>query len=155
RFTPSGVIIDTHMRVHEFRGRTGRFLEHSPGTATLNLLQMVRPALVVDLRTAIHKAMKDRAPVRKQGIQLKTNGSLHEVAIEVVPFQIPRSSETWMLVLFEETEKAAPGPEEDVSQKKRASKAANDRRDEEMAHLRHELDANKESLQAIIEEQEA
>jgi two-component system, chemotaxis family, CheB/CheR fusion protein len=153
RYAPSGVIIDTQMRVHEFRGRTGRFLEHSPGTATLNLLQMVHSGLVVDLRTAIHKALKNGSPVRKDGILLKTNGSPHEVAMEVVPFHIPRSSETWILVLFEE--EAFHEPKHGVREKKHTSKAGNDPRDKEIAHLRSELDANKESLQAIIEEQEA
>ena len=71
QYAPSGVIIDTRLRVHEFRGRTGRFLEHSPGAATLNLLQMVRTSLVVDLRAAIHEALKKGMPVRKDGVPLQ------------------------------------------------------------------------------------
>jgi len=152
QYAPSGVIIDTRMRVHEFRGRTGRFLEHAPGAATLNLLQMVRPGLVVDLRTAIHRALKEDDTVRKEGIPLKINGHPYEVTIAVVPFTLAHSGEKWLLVLFEEgrvidTEKTLSLP--------KGGKASPDVRDIEIHRLRSELGANKQSLQAIIEEQEA
>lgn len=153
QYAPSGVIIDTQMRVHEFRGRTGRFLEHAPGAATLNLLQMVRTSLVVDLRTAIHKALKDDAAVRKDGVPLKVNGRTYEVAIAVVPFSIPHSSEKWLLVLFEEGRPVENG--ERALAPRKGGKAPADGRDTEIHRLRSELNANKESLQAIIEEQEA
>ncbi|MHB8520419.1 MAG: CheR family methyltransferase [Limisphaerales bacterium] len=68
QYTPPGVIVDRQLRVHHFRGGTGRFLEHAPGSATLNLLQMVRPSLLVDLRTAVHQALKDRRPIRKESV---------------------------------------------------------------------------------------
>ena len=45
RYSPNAVVIDEGMQVLQFRGATSRFLEHAPGTASLNLLQMARPAL--------------------------------------------------------------------------------------------------------------
>ena len=154
QYAPSGVIIDAQMRVHEFRGRTGRFLEHSPGAATLNLLQMVRTSLVVDLRTAIHEALRKGIPVRKEGVPLKVNNHLSEVTIAVVPFGPPEASEKWLLVLFDEG-RAIPESGEKADGGRRGAKAPTDRRDGEIVRLNSELSANKESLQAIIEVQEA
>ena len=154
QYAPSGVVIDNQMRVHEFRGRTGRFLEHSPGAATLNLLQMVRTSLVVDLRTAIHEALKRGIAVRKDSVPLKINNHLSEVTIAVVPFGAPETREKWLLVLFDER-RAIPESGEKADGGRRTAKAPADRRDGEIQRLATELSTNKESLQAIIEVQEA
>src|SRR5437763_7143574 len=44
-YAPAAVVIDRELHVQQFRGRTELFLEHMPGPATLNLLQLVRPNL--------------------------------------------------------------------------------------------------------------
>jgi two-component system CheB/CheR fusion protein len=154
RYSPAGVVIDRNMRVHEFRGRTGRFIEHSPGTASLNLLQMVRPSLMVDLRTAIHKAIKTQAPVHKEGVPMKVaTGTPQEATIDVIPFGSINSPDAWLLVLFRE--QPMPNAELPSAKPGRKGGKSDARREEEVNHLRTELDATKESLQAIIEEQEA
>jgi len=40
--SPAGVLINAQMDVLQFRGNTGAFLEHHAGSASLNLLKMVR-----------------------------------------------------------------------------------------------------------------
>ena len=52
-YAPAAVVIDSGMHVQQFRGRTELYLEHTPGPATLNLMQMVRPSLAADLRNVI------------------------------------------------------------------------------------------------------
>ena len=49
-YAPAAVVIDHNFQVQQFRGRTDLFLEHTPGPATLNLIQLARPNLVPDLR---------------------------------------------------------------------------------------------------------
>ncbi len=156
RYAPAGVIVDRQLRVHEFRGSTSRYLEHAPGIASLNLLQMVRPSLIVDLRTAIHKALKEHAPARKDGVVLKVNGHDVTINLQIIPFTVPPANEIWLLILFEEF--AQPQPPEVEKRRPSAVQAAKSTRrphDPEVGRLRTELDATKESLQAIIEEQEA
>jgi len=156
RYTPAGVIVDRHLRVHEFRGSTGRYLEHAPGSASLSLLQMVRPSLIVDLRAAIHKALKDHAPIRKEGAVIKSNGLSQDVNIQVVPFTAPPSNETWLLVLFEEPKRAAEQRLDNaLTGARKTRRTSADRHDPEVVRLRAELEATKQSLQVIIEEQEA
>jgi two-component system CheB/CheR fusion protein len=153
RLAPSGVIVDTHLQVLHFRGQTGLYLEHASGEASLNLLQMAKPALTVDLRASIHKAIKQDAPVRVEGILMPVNGSSRAVDIDVLPFRLPGGiGDRWLLVLFHN--RPAPTAMElaiGSGGGKRGSKGRND----VIERLRDELRATKESLQAIIEEQEA
>ena len=75
RYSPNAVVIDEGMQVLQFRGATSRFLEHAPRTASLNLLQMARPALIVDLRTAIHRALKENAATRRDTSLVQRRGA--------------------------------------------------------------------------------
>ena len=147
-YAPAAVVIDREIRVQQFRGRTDLFLEHTPGPATLNLLQLVRPTMVADLRSTIHRAIKTERSARKERTLVRYNGKMREVNIEVVPFKVPASDKSWLLVIFDETTKGTrPG--------KLPQTLGKTARQRETAELRRELEASKESLQAIIEEQES
>jgi two-component system CheB/CheR fusion protein len=142
------------MEVLQFRGRTGPYLEHAHGEATLNLLKMAREGLVVSLRAALARAMKQNARVREEGLHLKQNGNMLEVNVDVVPFQVPPSREQFFLILFETP---APPVTEAAGRKIQARKerAFKSAESAELIRLREELASTRESLQAIIEEQEA
>ena len=147
-YAPAAVVIDRAMHVQQFRGRTEDYLEHTAGPATLNLLQLVRPGIAADLRTAIHRAIKTDKPTRKDRALINFDGKAREVNIEVVPFRIAATDKSWLLVIFDETTKGMqPGALPKV-----LGKTATQR---EAVELRRELAASKESLRAIIEEQEA
>src|SRR5436190_11157217 len=146
-YAPAAVVIDQDMRVQQFRGRTELFLEHTPGPATFNLLQLARPTLVPDLRRTIHRAIKTDKAARKERAKVKLGGRNYEINIQAVPFKIPGSDKSWLLVIFDETTKASK-----LEKLPRVlGKTATER---EAGELRRELAASKESLQAIIEEQE-
>src|SRR5438477_1026651 len=147
-YAPAAVVIDQDMHVQQFRGRTELFLEHAPGPATFNLLQLARPTLVADLRATIKHAIKTDKPARKERAKVKLGGKSYEINMQAVPFKIPGSDKSWLLVIFDETTKGAK-PE---NLPRALGKTATAR---EVGELRQELAASKESLQAIIEEQEA
>lgn len=152
RYTPHGVVVDERMQVLQFRGSTSRYLEHAPGAASLNLLQMARSALVVDLRTAIHRALKENIAVRRENIPLKHNGYNILVHIEVMPFSAEVLGERLFLVTFEESKLTMP---EEGAEAKENPKTQTRTRALELERMRDELNSTKESLQAIIEEREA
>src|SRR5438874_1353370 len=147
-YAPAAVVIDRDLHVQQFRGRSDLFFEHAPGPATLNLLQLVRPTLVVDLRSTIQRAIKTGSPARKGRAVVKLKGRDYEINIEVVPFKIPASDESWFLVIFDETTKGTKLGKLPPTLGKTAGQR-------EITDLRRELAASKESLQATIEEQEA
>lgn len=150
-YAPTGVIINKHMEVLQFRGHTGPFLEHAHGDASLNLLKMAREGLVVELRTAVSRAIKQNVRVHHTGVRVKQNGHLLEFALEVIPYAVPPSSEKYYLVLFQPA--GTQGVPAERKRRERKSRAPADA--SELAQLRDELASTRESLQAIIEEQEA
>src|SRR5947207_2713168 len=147
-YAPAAVVIDQDMHVQQFRGRTELFLEHAPGPATFNLLQLARPTLVPDLRATIRRAIKADKPARTEHAKVKLRGRSYEINIQVVPFKIPGNARSWLLVIFDETTRETkPG--------KLPRELGKTAREREVGELRRELAASKESLQTIIEEQEA
>jgi two-component system, chemotaxis family, CheB/CheR fusion protein len=146
---PSAMIVNARMEVQHFLGKMGPFLEPATGTASLNLLKMVREELAVDLRTAFAEAAKTNAPARKEGVRMRSNGHFREVAIEVVPFK-NSPAERVFLVLF----RAGHGPIEESKHGGRERTSAALRR-REAQQLRQELGQTRKSLQTIIEDQEA
>jgi two-component system CheB/CheR fusion protein len=149
-FAPAGVVINAQMEVLSFRGQTSAFLEHSPGDASLNLLKMARPPLLLELRTAISRAAKSGLPIHKEGVRL-AGPKAPELDLRVIPFQAPPSDERFYLVLFERVrlDKPPPPPGQTGQQTRRLAA------EREVTRLRSELSSSKESLQATIEEQEA
>jgi two-component system, chemotaxis family, CheB/CheR fusion protein len=150
-YAPAGVVIDENLIVRQFRGNTSRYLEHAAGPATLNLLHMAKPSLVPDLRATIHRAMRTGQPARKERALMKRAGQVMQLNIEVVPFKVPNSDTTWLLVVFRELDGTATKSAAEPKRKKGKKTGA----EAELQGLREELNATKESLQAIIEEQEA
>ena len=147
-YAPAAVIIDHELHVQQFRGRTETYLEHRPGPASLNLLQLVRPNLAADLRNLIQRCIKTHRPSRKERSIIKHGSRTREINTQVVPFKVAGSDKPWLLVIFDETTRGArPGRALEL-----LGKTASQR---EIAELRRELTATKESLQAIIEEHEA
>src|SRR5436853_2725196 len=139
-YAPAAVVIDQDMHVQQFRGRTELFLEHAPGPATFNLLQLARPTLVADLRATIKHAIKTDKPARKERARIKLKNRSYEINIQAVPLKIPDSDKSWLLVIFDETTKGAK-PE---TLPRAVGKTANVT---EVDELRRELAASKESLQ--------
>jgi two-component system CheB/CheR fusion protein len=148
-YAPAAVVIDKDMHVYQFRGQTDAYLEHKAGPATLNLLQMVQPSLVADLRTTVGRVILTKKPARKERALIKGERSGREVNIQVVPVKFPAASgKLWLLVIFDErTRGKQPG-----KIPRALGRTASQR---ELAELRRELAGSKESLQAIIEEEEA
>ncbi|MDB6112295.1 MAG: Signal Transduction Histidine Kinase with CheB and CheR [Pedosphaera sp.] len=154
KWSPAAVVINAQMDVLLFRGRTGKFLEHAAGSASLQLLKMARESLSLDLRSVVSKAIKQDAPVRQENAALRHGDQVQNVTLEAIPFRLTPSSERFFLVLFGEplSPPSEPGPARPGSQANQLRQRSDQR---ELGNLRSELASNKESLQAIIEEQEA
>jgi len=73
---PPAVLCNLDGSIIHIHGRTGRFLEPSPGSqATVNLLDMAREGLRHELTTLLHEAWERRPKlVRRDGVSVRTNG---------------------------------------------------------------------------------
>jgi len=149
RFCPPGVVINENLEIVQFRGRTSPYLEPAPGTATFNLLKMAREGLLAEVHTAVNTARRKEIPVRRAGVQVKTNDHSIVIDLEVIPF-VAGGNERYYAVVFE----PAPLPLSGRRSKAKA-KAGTSEEKQDLTRLRRELEATRDYLQSIIEEQEA
>ncbi len=102
KFSPPGVIVDTHLNILQFRGRTAPFLEPGSGQPSLNLLKMARPELLATLRTAIRSAKREKKSVKRDRQHFEVDGKDLHFNLEVIPINAKSSDmEKTFLVLFE------------------------------------------------------
>jgi len=155
RYAPPGVVIDSDLQIVQFRGQTGAYLEPAPGEASLNLLKMSREGLLYGLRTALHAVRKNKLPVRKLGLRVRSARGWKPLNLDVIP--LTSSGRAHYLVLFEEPE--GRRPEEDApapAPVKPPSRGSRRReRQSQVDLLERELAASREYLQSIIQELEA
>ena len=147
------MIVNEELRIVQFRGQTGRFLEPAPGDASLHLLKMCREGLLPGLRSALQAAKRQDIPVRREGLRVKTNGDFINVALEVIPLAF-RGEGRHFLILFQNVS-AAPPLKIASPRRSRSKAAASKDQEAEIERLQQEVVANREHLQAIIQDLEA
>jgi two-component system CheB/CheR fusion protein len=163
-YAPAGVVIDANLEIILFRGQTGNYLEPSPGRASLNLFNLAREELRLELRTAVHQAKQSGQPVKKDRISLiqkKAAGDQelphsHQIRINVIPFQLKESHKDYFLVLFERllTPATLEGDFNNTGRNRIKRKQASAEQ-QEMERLQQELLSTKAYLQSIISEQQS
>src|SRR5262249_407675 len=153
-------LIDADMEVLQIRGDTGLYLSLAPGKPSLSLLKMLREGLLVGVRGAIIRAKREDAPVREEGLRVKSNGGYREVHLQGL---LDKTASTQnFLVLFEEPGSYASSPVANPAAQVEKQPAASSAKAEgaELAEgattrLQQELAATREYLQSMIEQQEA
>ncbi|MBD1834448.1 PAS domain-containing protein [Cyanobacteria bacterium FACHB-472] len=162
-YAPVSVVIDDKMQVLQLRGEIDRYLKLVSGVANLNLFNLIRQGLLVELRAAIYQAQRQEVPVTKNGLRLEEGDSRSEtlrerfrvVNLQVIPFKVPTIEERRFLVLFEDalppisspSPLAPESPQGDLEQEIVWLR-------QELAAATQERAATQEYLQAVILEQE-
>lgn len=149
RYSPPGVILNDEFEVLQFRGHTGPYLEHAPGKPTVNILNLVKEGMVFELRATNEKALQQGSAARSQPIELRHNGHVRELVIDVVPILSALSQTPFLLVMFTDLSlvKLRKGKGAQPISKKSELRL--------VQQLRRDLNAVREELQSVIEEQEA
>lgn len=162
---PPSILVDaTHRAVH-FSGGAGRFIQPSGGPLSGDVVDLVRPELRFELRSALHRAFEQRLSSLSLPMLVRFNGSPHRVLIHVKPASEDDQSEPRnAIVMFiegEAVDKAAlasgqqPATDETVRRLTQELELAQGRlrtvRDESEA-TNEELRAANEELQSINEE---
>ena len=153
-YAPVGVVIDNKMQVLQLRGEIDRYLKLVAGAANLNLFNMVRDGLLVELRAAIYQAQRQEMSVTKNGLRIEEGAHSKVVNIKVIPFQVTTTEKPHFLVLFEEAANALIPSQ--IAQESPYSDS-----EQEIVRLKHllataiqEQAATNEYLQVVIQEQE-
>lgn len=146
RYAPAYVIVDANFQILHFSGRTGRYIEPTAGTATLDLLALVHRDLRLELRTALSRAAEANEAAHVEQVQLGLNGHRVLVDITVEPILDGIGARNF-IVLFKD------GPIRVADNRESVPNALV--RTEHVERLESELRATRERLQATIEELES
>ena len=151
QYAPAWIIINAQGEAVYFSPRTGKYLEPAPGIPTMDVVNMARKGLRLDLRTSIHKAIKKNDEVMREGVEVDTGGEIQRINLIVKPIgEAPGDSEASLfLIVFQEV-----GPAHGGDGPALVAGTAIGEDGEVVRQLESELRMTKEHLQATIEEVE-
>ena len=145
-YAPACAIINNEGDAVYFSGNTGKYLQPSPGEAKLNIVDMAREGLKIDLRALIVKVRKSKKTEISKGVNVKTNGNFQSIVLRITPLEPINIYEGFYMITFEDvdlieiaTTEIKPAQAIEVS---------------EIHALEQELTATKEYLRSTIEELE-
>jgi two-component system CheB/CheR fusion protein len=158
-YAPVGALVSERGDILYLLGRTGEYLEPSPGEASMNIFKMAREGLRGELTIALHRAALLGITTRHSGLRVKNNGNPAACDLTVIP--VPADAERAIpdglfLVIIEESLASAPRPstENAVDAAEGAASASLDL-NEYLINLKQQLRAKDEHLQTVIEELES
>jgi two-component system CheB/CheR fusion protein len=137
-FAPAAVLIDHRQECLHFLGPTERYLRVPPGAPTQDILAMAPRGVRTKLRSAIQRAIQEKARITVSGGQLKQDGQVLRFDFDVQP--VRADDEDLLLVCFV----ARPAPSGATDGPAAQRDAAN------VAELQHDLDATRVELQGAI-----
>ena len=143
-FAPASVIIDAKGDILYVHGDTGRYLRPALGLASLNIIDMAREGLTLELHAAIHAASSNNTLTLNREVQVKTNGGFSTVSLSVRPLPDSEVGQSQLLVSFQDINSPKPS-------RKKVTKASEFTR---IGELERELQLLKENYQVSIEEQQ-
>lgn len=145
--TPPSLIVNGKDEITYFHGRTNRYLEHSPGNASLALQDLLRDDIKSEVVLAMNESRNSGRTVTREAIQVHTNGDSSFLNIIVRPLDDSHPVAD-VLILFDE--KNIPG--KILKNKQELTISPN--RETRIDELERELRFTKESLRNTIEELE-
>jgi two-component system CheB/CheR fusion protein len=148
-FAPAAVVTDLKGNIIFVHGDTGKYLRPAPGQATLNVVDMARDGLQLELRAILNSAGQGETNL-SQEMSVKSNGDSHAVRVSLQPMADPDASRKLLLISFQDVAHSIP---DKLARSKGAVRGQGELR--RVKELEYELAYAKVNLQAIIEEQQA
>jgi len=152
RFVPASIVVNDQMEIVQFHGKTGAYLQPPSGQPSFSLAKMAREGLLIDLRAALNTAKKTNATVRKEGLEIQSEGGAREISVEVVPLRGPTAQERFYVVVFQDSPRPVANPDARDKAGKITKVTRSSARDNELQ--KREASQLREQLRSLLEEQE-
>jgi len=110
-YTPACVIVGREGEILYFHGRTGKYLEPAPGSASLQVAEMAREGLRFPLLAALRGVNREHREIRKTGVRVKNNGGIQQIDLIVRHLSEPPLENCRMVVFSDLPETAESSPE--------------------------------------------
>lgn len=149
QYAPPAAVVTEHGDIVYIHGRTGEYLEPAQGRANLNIIEMAREGLRLQLPAALRKAVMQKSEVVSRGVRVKSNGGYHTIDVIVRPILEPASTHGLLTILFEEHKEPA---KVSMERPRKGALGPGKRTDLRIRELEQELSQTKENLQSSIEE---
>jgi two-component system, chemotaxis family, CheB/CheR fusion protein len=146
---PSAVVNEAHDIVH-LSEKAGRYLQFVAGEPTVNLINVVNPALRIELRTALFRAGQSRETVQTAPQTAEVEGRQEAVVLEVRPMRSTDAENGFFLVLFHKQSGAPAAPPQPAGHE-----VVTRGLDEEVQFLKEQLNSTVEQYEASNEELKA
>lgn len=152
-YAPPALVVDADLHIIHFQGDTSPYVTPAPGQPSFHLLKMVRPEFVVDLRTAINKAKRSRAPVGVETRHLDRQEQPAITRLEVRTLGTGQDEKRDLLVVFQKLQSAPPLPAPDATDGPQGTRAhaASVR----VTRLELDLASTREQMRVLITENDA
>jgi two-component system CheB/CheR fusion protein len=147
RYSPAHVVIDRQHRIVSFSGQTGKYLEPSPGVASLDLYHIIQKPLRPVARQILQQAISTQQRVIRENIPFEVNGSSDLVTLIIEPILQASGKAAHYIIVFQDIELRDPEPNQ-------ATAEFVGRGDLDIEQLQNELRATKARLQAALDETE-
>jgi two-component system CheB/CheR fusion protein len=137
------VLVDSQGDIVHLHGRTGRYLEPTPGGPRMNVIAMAREGLELDLNSVLREASVSDAPVARAAVRFHPNGGAAYVGLRAKRIVQPEALRGLIAISFEDQ----PAPVEPTSLEE-------GERSPREAALEQELASSWETLESTIEQLE-
>ena len=147
-YTPPAVVINENGDIIYISGRTGKYLEPSPGKANLNVFAMTRDEVKFEMGKAIREASSQKVSVSVNSLNIKYNDGFHNIKITVRPLTISQYPSGLLMVIFEDITNSI------LAESSSTDSALTSEQTAAVTELEGQLTYTREHLQSIIEEME-
>jgi two-component system CheB/CheR fusion protein len=155
--TPPSALVNEQGDILYLHGRTGMFLELSPGVSGVNnVIKMAREGLRPGLVAALHKAIETRQVTCSPCLQVKTNGHFTTMNLTILPVtagSVAASSPLYLITMEEVQAAASQQPTQNVARHILDTNGTNS--EAIIATLKQELRIKDEYIQTAQEELES
>jgi two-component system CheB/CheR fusion protein len=146
-FGPASVVTDLAGNILYVHGDTGNYLRPAPGQASLNVVDMAREGLQLEVRSAVRRAAQGGDSTSGQPVTVTGDGIARPVNLSVRRMAGASQNEQLLLITFQETSDAAVAESEGTLQRV-VEQSPPDR----VNSLERDLAYTRENLQATIDE---
>jgi two-component system CheB/CheR fusion protein len=145
-YMPACAVINKELDILQFRGSTSIYLEHTSGTASLNIMKLIRPELMYGLRMAINQALSSQEEVSKKSLEITVNKVTQPVSVDIRPLP-GKLDEPLLLIIFT--------PDIQAAQQANDAPAATQAQQLRTQNLKNEIKVMRNEVNQLIENHQA
>jgi two-component system, chemotaxis family, CheB/CheR fusion protein len=151
-YAPSAVLTNKEGHILHINGRTGKYLEPAVGAASLNIFNMAKEGICLELQNAFFKSIKENSDVYLKSIQVECDNYKHYVDIKIHHFESNHPLNSLIIIVFIDLDNKVKC----LKNRKKMQNVVDDISIAELKiklkHSREELEITKERMQVSQEE---